>query len=594
MDCVCFFIVSHYSVVFVGFKNRNLFKQSYTMQFHKVMEPVFALLGVELTSRNLAHGGLGTLQSGMGAKDIFGSEVDVILWDSGMTEGRDLRAQDLLFRQTMIAGNRVPFIMGGTYSILKDMHDKLDADVGQYGEAVEGLPSCTSEEQSWTVPWAVRCTRCEIKAPWCGEKFRANCWVPRDDVQPPTPQDKKPGSQVSWHPGWKSHQGIGRAMAFMILRAIKAALTKWQSAGRQKPHKAISNPPSVAHTLFLLFFSRQDNYQLPDEAWHVHDYYENVRDKIRTVQDTLCFSYVKDSLLPEAFCTKPMNARTEFTPRANPIQSSLQSIIKPDENGHVPRVVQSSLLYTGPDVFNNYTAIPEGQIDVLAIVSNGRVYPEDRRDFRRRRLEIQPGLGHMINGEPAGYCDGSWNTECKRPASSRCLLSGHNDARGGILINSHSGWLVMTLANLKEGVIVTKIETWHGPDENKLTAGWTSINNRNDARRGLRKEQEGPEVVVVNGLPPPEEEEDRKLKYVPPDYCAEFKFEFAIDGKITTWDREEFQKKSLALQRVVEVQVLLNNTAFTSEPKDVEFAVRMTGCGTSTRKTFSLTHVYWA
>ena len=84
------------------------------MQFHKVMEPVFALLGVELTSRNLAHSGLGTLQSGMGAKDIFGSEVDVILWDSGMTEGRDLRAQDLLFRQTMIAGNRVPFIMGGT------------------------------------------------------------------------------------------------------------------------------------------------------------------------------------------------------------------------------------------------------------------------------------------------------------------------------------------------------------------------------------------------------------------------------------------------------------------------------------------------
>lgn len=39
----------------------NLFRQSYTLQFHNVMEPVFALLRVELHLHNFAQGSLGML-----------------------------------------------------------------------------------------------------------------------------------------------------------------------------------------------------------------------------------------------------------------------------------------------------------------------------------------------------------------------------------------------------------------------------------------------------------------------------------------------------------------------------------------------------
>jgi hypothetical protein len=59
----------------------NLFKQSYTMQMHKVLEPVLGLLGVPLTSRNMAQGGLGTLHSSMGMRDIYGKDIDFIIWD---------------------------------------------------------------------------------------------------------------------------------------------------------------------------------------------------------------------------------------------------------------------------------------------------------------------------------------------------------------------------------------------------------------------------------------------------------------------------------------------------------------------------------
>ena len=53
------------------------------MQFHKVMYPIFARLGVKLITRNVGQGGLGTIQAGIGSGGIYGDEIDVLLWDSG-------------------------------------------------------------------------------------------------------------------------------------------------------------------------------------------------------------------------------------------------------------------------------------------------------------------------------------------------------------------------------------------------------------------------------------------------------------------------------------------------------------------------------
>lgn len=53
------------------------------MQFHKIMHPIFARLGVKLITHNIANGGLGTIQNAMAAGSLYGEEVDIILWDSG-------------------------------------------------------------------------------------------------------------------------------------------------------------------------------------------------------------------------------------------------------------------------------------------------------------------------------------------------------------------------------------------------------------------------------------------------------------------------------------------------------------------------------
>ena len=202
------------------------------MQFHKVMEPVFSYLGVQLISRNLAQGGLGTIQSALGSADIYGDEMDFLVWDSGMTEGGDGRAVDMFGRQALL-GHRVPVLWHLNENFLELYHEHCDADVGQYGTASLGIPISENETHVETLPYAAQYMACDQEhGQMCNEnKFHAICWVDRPDVTPPTKQNEKPGSQVSWHPGFRSHQLTGRILAYTVLTGLKEAIALWKNTG---------------------------------------------------------------------------------------------------------------------------------------------------------------------------------------------------------------------------------------------------------------------------------------------------------------------------------------------------------------------------
>jgi len=202
------------------------------MQFHKVMEPVFSYLGVQLISRNLAQGGLGTIQSALGSADIYGDEMDFMVWDSGMTEGRDGKAVDMYGRQALLS-HRVPVLWNLNPNFLELYHEHCDADIGLYGTGLVGIPVSENETQAETLPYAAQYITCdqEFDAMCKEHKFHANCWVERPDVTPPTQQQDKPGSQVSWHPGFRWHQLTGRILAYTVLTGLKEAITLWKNAG---------------------------------------------------------------------------------------------------------------------------------------------------------------------------------------------------------------------------------------------------------------------------------------------------------------------------------------------------------------------------
>lgn len=96
----------------------NHFQQSYTLQVQRVLEPVLARLGVHHVSHNYGFGGMGTVQNGLAPRDLYGPRLDVVLWDSGMTEGEPA-VKDLFARGALLAGNAVPVLWnepdGGRY-----------------------------------------------------------------------------------------------------------------------------------------------------------------------------------------------------------------------------------------------------------------------------------------------------------------------------------------------------------------------------------------------------------------------------------------------------------------------------------------------
>lgn len=204
------------------------------MQFHKVMAPVFARLGVKLITRNLAQGGLGTIQASLGMSSIYGDEIDVLLWDAGMTEGTGYQ-QEFFIRQGLISGKRVPIILGAglNQDLMRILYDYADVDIGQYGGGSDGMPVTVNAEQVTTLPYATRFLNCAPEAKdFCAQepRFCTVCWIdPVGDgsVVPPTPQREFYSDNTNFHPGWRELQVRGRSLAMMMLRALQDAIDLW-------------------------------------------------------------------------------------------------------------------------------------------------------------------------------------------------------------------------------------------------------------------------------------------------------------------------------------------------------------------------------
>lgn len=103
----------------------NHFHQSYIMQFHKVLEPLLARVGVKLISRNCAQSDLGTLHHSLGSRSMYGDEIDIIVWDSTLTE-KDKSSISMFYRQALLAGKRAPVLWGGPFELLKDFYNHVD------------------------------------------------------------------------------------------------------------------------------------------------------------------------------------------------------------------------------------------------------------------------------------------------------------------------------------------------------------------------------------------------------------------------------------------------------------------------------------
>jgi hypothetical protein len=596
-------------------------RQSYTLQYGKIMEPVFARLGVKATASNMGMGGLGTMHNAIGAGSIYGRQVDILVWDSGMTEA-SLVDQGIFATQGLLGSARAPFLWFERMSCLHSLFTEMNVDVGVYGNGRAILKEAESFEALAQQPWSARYMACNSEISHeCKEEYHqynGTCWIDRSattsgttsstasewrdsgielqEYTPATAQKPEPGGRASWHPGNHVHQLQGRTLAFVVLLALHEALMDWKQA---------------------------ENYQLPDEAWHVTAYYKNIHDKVAA--SALTDSWCEQKKLPMSVCRVAMTARTENTPRARPWETSIRSLIK--ASGNVPVSVPN--LYDPPDVYNPKLHPPPGEIDVLAILENGVDFAPNLARIRdsSQKMSFQPppsgnsinpaivpGKGWFLSSVGSDNCDGMYDSHCSRGDDNSCLLYAHNDGRNAIVFDSLSGWMVFNIPRIEHGVIILGIYDWYS--DNPATRGWCTENNEGPcSSRNLRAQHDrsaehagisnsthggAKEENVHDMFAPDKQRQDqqqqqslRRLKKsnVPP-YCDEFQFEYAINGQIETLDLATWNSMQNHVERVVQLWTIKDDSSFTGE--NVEFAIRMRGCVQQPRKTFALSHIYWA
>ena len=572
----------------------NNFIQSSIMQFYYFLEPVFHELGVNLVARNMAQKDKSVIYQAMGGGDLYG-EIDVLLYSStyaGETDG----TRDLLYRQAILSGERVPIILTDKPGNLKTESSNtawignLQPGVGICGDRKDGI--------------------CDF------EKHNSVCWVPRTDIEPPTPQDKdiSPGA----YPGVYKHQFEARKLTMMFLHAIEDALDQWNDLS-------------------------QDSFPLRDEYWHIDDMDTKVRDALREsdkISD--CERMIPKSLW--GLCRVELHGFTEWTPVVEPEARRMIKLLHGDMNVSHYKVdtyywdVDLLPIEWKPDfdvhaipLVTSVKAKDEDEFDIHLLYDRVKDKPDangantDGVRTRERRLladtffsteqeahhlpattessmatsettgtslpfgqqphsrlrqlqkktpkHLPVGKGWVVRNAVTGYCDGSAQSMCGRFNTSTCLMAGHNDyTNSGFMGDDVSGWLVLRIPAVKMGILLARFEIL-GPNVNKRTEGWTKVDN------GATEGNDGGDRT-----------RHRQLQ--------EFTFEFAIDGQITTWDAERFDKEAIPIADDMKLHWLMKEMGETGDVgsddgTNIELSIRITS-----KKPRSvgilLTHIYYA
>ena len=405
-----------------------------------MLDPIFARLGVKMSARNFGMGGLGTLHNGVAAGAMYGRDVDIVMWDSSMTE--KINAASILAIQSLVGMDRAPmlwFSKGGD-KVLDQVHNVTGADVAVYSQPVFNHNVQTVEELD-NIPLPLRSVHCpKVAKQYCQNlKYDGVCWIDRKNFEwegmnlshtPVTKQHAVPGGRASWHMGHWSHQIYARSFTFTILLAMRDVLKKWNEA---------------------------DDYVLDDKDWHVTEYYKSIKTKV--VENANLWTYCEKAGISPKFCRYSVKGRTENTPRVLPWANSLRSIMAGSEHPNI-RLLKNE--YDPPDVYNPSLHKPKGEVDVLAIVENGVSFAKNlarirdsARDMQGRNFDTASvGKGSKHNQDIVGgkgwsfaggmaiavdNCDGEHDSWCKRKGD--CLMYGHNDERMYVCKTKRFFWL---------------------------------------------------------------------------------------------------------------------------------------------------------
>jgi hypothetical protein len=561
-------------VVAVGgehlYQGHNLWRTQ-VMQFQQIMEPVFDKLGMQLISRNMGMEASTTI-SALGGADVYG-EADIFWYipdsrrDNATVESDG--QMDLLQRQAILAGERVPIILTPNPG---EIAEQGEAWIGNLQPGIEICAATALDSGVVSLPDIptceyVQCTREVIVAGLCKD-FKSHCWVERSDWNP-SPTDAQQlndtGYQEQGFANDRQHQLDGRKLALLVLNGLEEALARWVS------ETAIALP-------------------LADDIWHVGPTYHAVRESVRTLERrpgtaaTVPSCEVFLQSIDPMICHMAMHVYTEWTPRINPDFNRLFHAIT-DARSVLDNTADLTELYIGVDMLPLAWQVNTSDAHMVAIATNEELDVYDTDDFQlsddidhrndgddddhyadsddataHRRLAAAPRLTVATDrwtlfDIPLGFCDGSSQSFCNRRIGNSCLLSNHNHFRPGIVGHGNAGWLNLTLP-ITEGVILLRFD-WN------LDAATNVFDLQSN-----------------------------HLDLLPVD----FHFDYSIDERITTMSVDQFKSLGVKLADDLIVHPVLIDRAMSSAEgldKKIQLGMRIR-TSSGQRCKVVLSHVYFA
>uniref|UniRef100_A0A7S2XME9 Uncharacterized protein n=1 Tax=Attheya septentrionalis TaxID=420275 RepID=A0A7S2XME9_9STRA len=222
----------------------NLYSQSYTAELERLGRQVFGPLGINFEGRNYAMGSMSSApEVAMCFKEIFGTDVDIIGWDYGLTDGRTL-FKSMLYgnRAALLPTSPILMMMGERYdSVLKKLEEDgmgaLVFDDNNFKSMMEGTPEIDgmTEEEIDQVPEAIRYMKCDGKiesgVPCQEKKFIIDGVCPKRKFM------------TSWHPGHKYHLLMGHVIGLFLIDTMLDAVRELDllTIGAKKPENILGD-----------------------------------------------------------------------------------------------------------------------------------------------------------------------------------------------------------------------------------------------------------------------------------------------------------------------------------------------------------------
>ena len=420
-------------------------------------------------------------------------------------------------------------------------------------------------------------------------KYNSVCWTERKDVTPPSKQTDFVGGRAGWHPGDIEHKRMARVWCLLVLNALDAALDLWKTKiGEEggfpladehwhvgKAYQDIQNTlrKNMDAKPLTVKEGEEDHRAACEKKW---DKYPRVcRIPMKAYGEWQPRAHPDSNSFRSIIKAAP-NGYKPIIEESNVYEGVDLAFLDNPEKGVFPRIPDDAVdvhmiaIATHKPAPDLDHSLPNDENKRRRLAESSRravgkklqqakkafkaKWDKVERDRRKRAQprslrslsslnatattsvlhrgldegdeKIIPGQGWMMaSNYHTGFCDGTYMSTCARDPGNNCLAIGHNDGRGAFSGDPMAGWLVATLPDVQEGIILVRIECWHPNQGNAKTKSWSDVNDG--------KTEDTMPYFADNS-------NSTRSRSLADTVTDDFLFDIAVNGKIKTMNRDEF------------------------------------------------------